>query len=139
MNSARGAREKFLSVTPKFLSATYIFWLLGYFGYCIAICWLFIVVLRILGVAPTVGKKGVALIVGEKTSLISPLCMGQIIRIKAVMQGHFHCLDLRLGNKCYFLVTSLTLRENATAAVLAKLKTRPKVRFLSHKPNLLCK
>ena len=36
--------------------------------------WLFNVALRILGVAPTVGEKGVALIVGEKTPLISPLC-----------------------------------------------------------------
>ena len=35
---------------------------------------LFFAALRILGVAPTVGQKGVALIVGEKTSLILPLC-----------------------------------------------------------------
>ena len=30
--------------------------------------------LRILGVAPTEGEKGVAFIVGEKTPLILPLC-----------------------------------------------------------------
>ena len=54
------AREKYLSTTPKFLSATSkafrLVWLfLLFFGF-------FIVAIRIFSVAPTVGKKGVVLI-----------------------------------------------------------------------------
>ena len=69
-NSARQARVKFHSSTTKCVSATPIFWLLRHFGYVLAMFWLFFVALRILSVAPTVGEKDVALMVGEKTSLI---------------------------------------------------------------------
>ena len=59
------AREKYLSATPKFLSAT---------SKAFRLVWLILLLFGFFIVAPTVGEKGVAIIVGEKTSLITPLC-----------------------------------------------------------------
>ena len=52
-NSVREARKKFLRATPKFLSATLIFGLLGYFGYFFAI----FCTAKVLGVPATVDEK----------------------------------------------------------------------------------
>ena len=59
---AKNSAPKFRSATAKFLGAT------PFLAFR-----LFFVALRILGVAPTEGEKGVALIAGEKTPIISPL------------------------------------------------------------------
>ena len=59
------AREKYLSATPKFLSAT---------SKAFRLVWLILLLFGFFIVAPTVGEKGVALIVGETLSLKLPLC-----------------------------------------------------------------
>ena len=53
--------------------------------------------LGILDVAPTVGEKGVVLLVGEKTSLISPLCTRLITEV--IFKDENAILSIDIGNR----------------------------------------